>query len=164
LPLQAREVSIFFSDAGLVVAAPLPNGSYRVVATLVNAPERPGIDAARLIGSQAVGRREGRRDRHPRHLWRQGRFRSGGALWVSSPALQEFISARAPTGEQQATLRRVRRVGPSTGRVYLKRGFRAWRALQGGLSDPLRPLWMGRSQERDAFERPLFYSESLSFS
>lgn len=38
------EVSLFFSPAGLVVVAPLPDGMYRVVATLDDAPEQPGID------------------------------------------------------------------------------------------------------------------------
>jgi 2-polyprenyl-6-methoxyphenol hydroxylase-like FAD-dependent oxidoreductase len=39
-----REVSLFFSAAGLVVIAPLPDGSYRAVATLEDAPERPGVE------------------------------------------------------------------------------------------------------------------------
>ncbi|HEY7568726.1 MAG TPA: FAD-dependent monooxygenase [Gemmatimonadaceae bacterium] len=37
------EVMLFFSPAGLVVVAPLPSGAYRIVATLDNAPENPGI-------------------------------------------------------------------------------------------------------------------------
>ncbi len=37
------EVMLFFSPAGLVVVAPLPSGAYRIVATLDNAPEHPGI-------------------------------------------------------------------------------------------------------------------------
>jgi 2-polyprenyl-6-methoxyphenol hydroxylase-like FAD-dependent oxidoreductase len=41
-PLGPSEVSLFFSPDGLVVVAPLPDGSYRIVATLDNAPERPG--------------------------------------------------------------------------------------------------------------------------
>ena len=43
-PLGAGEVSLFFSPAGLVVIAPLPDGSYRVVATLDDAPEKPSLD------------------------------------------------------------------------------------------------------------------------
>lgn len=39
-PLGQSEVSLFFSPAGLVVVAPLPDGSYRVVATMDNAPEQ----------------------------------------------------------------------------------------------------------------------------
>lgn len=42
-PLGAEEVSLLFSPAGMVVIAPLPDGSYRVVATLDDAPEEPGI-------------------------------------------------------------------------------------------------------------------------
>ncbi len=37
------EVMLFFSPAGLIVIAPLPSGAYRIVATLDNAPEHPGI-------------------------------------------------------------------------------------------------------------------------
>jgi 2-polyprenyl-6-methoxyphenol hydroxylase-like FAD-dependent oxidoreductase len=37
------EVNLFFSPAGLVVVAPLPNGGYRIVATLDQAPENPGV-------------------------------------------------------------------------------------------------------------------------
>jgi 2-polyprenyl-6-methoxyphenol hydroxylase-like FAD-dependent oxidoreductase len=37
------EVSLFFSPDGVVVVAPLPDGSYRVVATLKDAPERPAV-------------------------------------------------------------------------------------------------------------------------
>src|SRR5262245_17942269 len=35
------EVSLFFSPEGLVVVAPLPDGSFRIVATLDDAPEQP---------------------------------------------------------------------------------------------------------------------------
>ncbi len=42
-PLGPSEVSLYFSPAGLVVVAPLPDGSYRIVATLDNAPERPDL-------------------------------------------------------------------------------------------------------------------------
>ena len=41
--LGASEVSLFFSPAGVVVVAPLPDGTFRIVATLDNAPEQPGI-------------------------------------------------------------------------------------------------------------------------
>jgi len=42
-PLGREEVSLFFSPNGLVVVAPLPDGTYRVVATLDDAPEHPSI-------------------------------------------------------------------------------------------------------------------------
>jgi 2-polyprenyl-6-methoxyphenol hydroxylase-like FAD-dependent oxidoreductase len=38
------EVSLFFSPDGVVVVAPLPGGTYRVVATLKDAPERPAVE------------------------------------------------------------------------------------------------------------------------
>ena len=37
------EVKLFFSPAGLVVVAPLPNGTFRVVATVADAPEHPEV-------------------------------------------------------------------------------------------------------------------------
>ena len=47
------EVSLFFSEAGLVVVAPLPGGAYRVVATLDHAPERPQVaDIQALIDAR----------------------------------------------------------------------------------------------------------------
>jgi len=52
-PYGAREVSMFFSPAGPVVVAPLPDGSYRVVATLENAPAEPGVaDIQRLLDTR----------------------------------------------------------------------------------------------------------------
>ncbi len=48
-PLGAKEVSLLFSPEGLVVIAPLPDGSYRVVATLDDAPKKPGIDDIQAI-------------------------------------------------------------------------------------------------------------------
>ena len=52
------EVSLFFSEAGLVVVAPLPGGAYRVVATLDHAPERP--QRLRHPGADRRARRRGR--------------------------------------------------------------------------------------------------------
>lgn len=37
------EVSLFFSPDGVVVVAPLPGGTFRVVATLANAPQQPAV-------------------------------------------------------------------------------------------------------------------------
>jgi 2-polyprenyl-6-methoxyphenol hydroxylase-like FAD-dependent oxidoreductase len=42
--LGRDEVMLFFSPSGLVVVAPLPGGSFRIVATLDDAPEQPGVD------------------------------------------------------------------------------------------------------------------------
>ena len=47
--LRREEVNLFLSTEGLVVVAPLPNGAYRIVATLENAPERPGAEIIQAI-------------------------------------------------------------------------------------------------------------------
>jgi len=52
-PLGASEVSILFSPAGLVVVAPLPDGSFRIVATLDDAPETPSVaDIQKLLDAR----------------------------------------------------------------------------------------------------------------
>lgn len=43
-PLARNEVQLFFSPAGLLVVAPLPEDRYRVVATLDHAPEHPRLE------------------------------------------------------------------------------------------------------------------------
>src|SRR5438105_827247 len=47
-PLSREEVSLFFSPAGLIVVAPLPDDQFRVVATVDDPPEQP--DAAYIQG------------------------------------------------------------------------------------------------------------------
>ena len=48
-----EEVMLFFSPAGLVVVAPLPNGHFRIVATLESAPEHPNVsDIQTLIDTR----------------------------------------------------------------------------------------------------------------
>lgn len=49
-PLGATEVSLFFSPAGVLVVAPLPGGSFRIVATMNDAPRTPSVaDIQRLL-------------------------------------------------------------------------------------------------------------------
>ncbi len=43
-PIDREEVSLFFSDKGLVVVAPLPHNHFRIVATVDQAVERPSIN------------------------------------------------------------------------------------------------------------------------
>lgn len=43
------EVMLFFSPEGLLVVAPLPNGRFRLVATVDEAPEHPGVDLAQQL-------------------------------------------------------------------------------------------------------------------
>jgi 2-polyprenyl-6-methoxyphenol hydroxylase-like FAD-dependent oxidoreductase len=51
--LRGDEVMLFFSPAGLVVVAPLPGGRHRIVATVDEAPEHPGIgDVQRLLDTR----------------------------------------------------------------------------------------------------------------
>lgn len=42
-PFGITEVSMYFSPAGFVVVAPLPDGSFRIVATMEDPPEEPSI-------------------------------------------------------------------------------------------------------------------------
>ena len=47
------QVMLFFSPAGLLVVAPLPNGTFRLVATLEDAPEHPNVaDMQTLIDAR----------------------------------------------------------------------------------------------------------------
>ena len=51
--LSDREVMLFVSPAGLVVVAPLPGGRHRIVATVDDAPEQPGIaDVQQLLDAR----------------------------------------------------------------------------------------------------------------
>lgn len=51
--LRADEVTLFLSPEGLVVVAPLPGGRHRVVATVDEAPEHPGIaDVQHLLDTR----------------------------------------------------------------------------------------------------------------
>ena len=52
-PLGADEVSFLFAPAGMLVVAPLPGGSFRIVAELEDAPETPGVaDIQRLLDAR----------------------------------------------------------------------------------------------------------------
>jgi 2-polyprenyl-6-methoxyphenol hydroxylase-like FAD-dependent oxidoreductase len=98
-PLGREEVSLFFSPQGLVVVAPLPNGAYRIVATVESASENPTTaDIQSLLAER--GPRNGL-DRMRNVIWssrfrvhhrladayRQGRFLlMGDAAHVHSPA------------------------------------------------------------------------------
>lgn len=52
-PLGAEEVSFLFAPDGMVVVAPLPDGSYRIVAAMDEAPHAPGLaDVQRLLDTR----------------------------------------------------------------------------------------------------------------
>jgi 2-polyprenyl-6-methoxyphenol hydroxylase-like FAD-dependent oxidoreductase len=56
-PHGRDEVMLFFSPAGLLVVAPLPAGTYRIVAILDNAPSQPGLaDVQALLGARGPTR------------------------------------------------------------------------------------------------------------
>ena len=93
------EVMLFFSPAGLVVVAPLPSGAYRIVATVEDAPEVPGVaDVQALLDARGPTQGGGRVLRvlwgsrfrlHHRiaDRYRRGRYLLvGDAAHVHSPA------------------------------------------------------------------------------
>ena len=54
--VPADEVLLFWATAGLTVVAPLPDGSYRVVAPVVDAPEHPSVEfVQRLLDERGLG-------------------------------------------------------------------------------------------------------------
>jgi 2-polyprenyl-6-methoxyphenol hydroxylase-like FAD-dependent oxidoreductase len=93
------EVMLFFSPDGLLVVAPLPDGRFRLVATLDDAPERPGIDVVqklldtrgpthgRAIVSRVHWSSRFRLQHRVADRYRQGRFLLvGDAAHAHSPA------------------------------------------------------------------------------
>ncbi|MFI0444521.1 FAD-dependent monooxygenase [Actinomadura sp. 6N118] len=97
--LPPDEVMLYFSPAGLVVVAPLPGGRYRIVATVDEAPEHPGLDDVQaLLDTRGPQRRSTKvteivwssRFRVHHRLadsYRAGRvFLAGDAAHVHSPA------------------------------------------------------------------------------
>lgn len=98
-PHGRDEVKLFFAPQGLVVVAPLPAGTFRIVATLADAPEQPDIaDIQALLDARgpATGRAtvtkvhwSSRFRLHHRvaDAYRRGRlFLTGDAAHVHSPA------------------------------------------------------------------------------
>ena len=94
-----EEVMLFFAPAGLVVVAPLPNGRFRIVATLDDAPPEPGIaDVQALLDTRGPTRGSSKvlqvhwSSRFRLHhrvadTYRRGRFLLvGDAAHVHSPA------------------------------------------------------------------------------
>jgi len=97
--LNDSEVMLYLSPAGLVVAAPLPGGRHRIVATVDDAPERPDRDHIEaLLDARGPQKRPARvrdvvwssRFRVHHRLadrYREGRvFLAGDAAHVHSPA------------------------------------------------------------------------------
>ncbi|GLY40650.1 pentachlorophenol monooxygenase [Amycolatopsis sp. NBRC 101858] len=131
-PLDREEVSLHLSPEGVTVVAPLPGGDdhYRVVATVAEAPEHPGIaDIQSIVDARGP---EGARSRVTEVVW-SSRFRvhhrvadhyragriliAGDAAHVHSPAggqgmntgIQDAVAlgrllARVAAGEPDALL------------------------------------------------------------
>lgn len=98
-PFGTSEVSLFFSPAGLLVVAPFPDGSFRIVATFDDAPEQPSLqDVQAVIDARGPARcrnlvkeviRGSRFRVHHRLVksYRSGRFfLMGDAAHLHSPA------------------------------------------------------------------------------
>jgi 2-polyprenyl-6-methoxyphenol hydroxylase-like FAD-dependent oxidoreductase len=98
-PLDRQEVSLFFSDKGLIVVAPLPGNRFRIVATMKDAPPEPSIaDLQRIFEERgpenaaiAIHRIVWASRFHLEHriakVLRQGRILlAGDAAHVHSPA------------------------------------------------------------------------------
>lgn len=138
-PLGAVEVSLFFSPAGVLVVAPLPGGSFRIVATMEDAPRVPdSADIQRLLetrgpaGAGAV--REviwGSRFRVQHRL--AGRFRRGPFLLMGDAA-----HVHSPAGGQGMNTGLVDAVTLSRALAQVVRG-EAPDALLDHYSDQRRP-------------------------
>lgn len=98
-PLGREEVALFFSPAGLLVVAPLPNGAFRVVAVLDGAPQVPDVACIQaLVDARGPARQRGvvrdvlwgsrfRLHHRVADSYRRGRFLLvGDAAHVHSPA------------------------------------------------------------------------------
>lgn len=94
-----REVILFFSPAGMVVLAPLPDGVHRIVATVDDAPEQPdaryvqalldarGPQATRAVVREVIWGSRFRVHHRIAQTYRQGRvLLAGDAAHVHSPA------------------------------------------------------------------------------
>ncbi len=94
-----EEVVLFWAKAGLTVVAPLPDGSYRIVAPVVDAPEEPsaefvqrvlderGPGAGRIVVTDVVWSSRFRIHHRVADTYRAGRLLiAGDAAHVHSPA------------------------------------------------------------------------------
>ena len=97
-----EEVSLFFSPSGMVVVAPLPHGRFRVVATMENAPEHPGIaDIQAILGSRGPSRGQTRvheviwSSRFRLHHRVATAYRKGGMLLMG-----DAVHVHSPAGGQ----------------------------------------------------------------
>jgi 2-polyprenyl-6-methoxyphenol hydroxylase-like FAD-dependent oxidoreductase len=97
-----EEVMLFFSPAGVLVVAPLPGGRFRIVGSLDDAPERPGVaDIQALLDARGPTRGAARvscvhwSSRFRLHHRVAERYRNGRLLLVGDAA-----HAHSPAGGQ----------------------------------------------------------------
>jgi 2-polyprenyl-6-methoxyphenol hydroxylase-like FAD-dependent oxidoreductase len=92
--LPADEVILYFSPAGMVVVAPLPDGVHRIVATVDEAPEVPSIEYVQAL----LDARGPQRERAiVREVLRGSRFRIRRPARSMDPAEARATSGLAPT-------------------------------------------------------------------
>jgi 2-polyprenyl-6-methoxyphenol hydroxylase-like FAD-dependent oxidoreductase len=105
-PLPTHEVILYFSPAGLVVVAPLPDGAFRVVATVDEAPAQPdmafvqglldtrGPASSRALVTQLVWSSRFKVHHRVAESYRAGRvLLAGDAAHVHSPAGGQGMNA-----------------------------------------------------------------------
>ncbi len=81
--LPKEEVLLYFSKAGILVAAPLPDGNYRLVAEVEEAPEKPDVAyAQQLLDTRGP----------------QGRARVTEVIWGSRFRIHERVADRYREG------------------------------------------------------------------
>jgi 2-polyprenyl-6-methoxyphenol hydroxylase-like FAD-dependent oxidoreductase len=97
--VPVAEVILFWATAGLTVVAPLPDGSYRIVAPVTDAPESPSVEliqqlldsrgsgAGRMVVTDVIWGSRFRIHHRVADTYRSGRLLlSGDAAHVHSPA------------------------------------------------------------------------------
>ncbi|HYU85058.1 MAG TPA: NAD(P)/FAD-dependent oxidoreductase [Kribbellaceae bacterium] len=82
--LPADEVVLYFSTRGMLVSAPLPDGSYRIVTAVDPAPEDPDVAFVQRLLDERGGR-------HPRAVVRE-------VVWGSRFRIQERVASSYRAG------------------------------------------------------------------
>jgi 2-polyprenyl-6-methoxyphenol hydroxylase-like FAD-dependent oxidoreductase len=104
--LPADQVLLFFSKPGMLVVAPLPDGSFRLVAEVEDAPEQPDVAYAQRLLNTRGPRRPAARvteviwgSRFRIHEWVADQYRAGRVLLAGDAA-----HTHSPAGGQGMNL------------------------------------------------------------